>query len=127
MPSKSDRENRTRADIDQVLKEIIDVLVREYQPETIILYGSYAYGNPTRHSDIDLCIIKDTPLNWAERFVQVKELIFKPGRNIPVQPNIYTPDEFEERLNMRDPFIKEIFTKGVRLYGRIARPAEITV
>ena len=35
---------RTRADIEPILKEIVEVLVRDYQPETIILYGSYAYG-----------------------------------------------------------------------------------
>ncbi len=40
--------------IEKILAEIVEKLKREYQPEKIILYGSYAYGTPTRHSDIGM-------------------------------------------------------------------------
>ena len=35
----------------EVLSKMVDVLVREYQPEKIVLFGSYAYGTP--HADSD--------------------------------------------------------------------------
>ena len=127
MSRTSNADARTRADIEPILKEIVEVLVRDYQPELIILYGSYASGTPTRHSDIDLFIVKETPLRWVDRFVEVKELIYRPGRNISVQPLIYTPDEFQERLSIGDSFVREVSTRGIRLYGRIARPAEDTI
>ena len=107
---------RSRADIEPILKEIVEVLVRDYQPETIILYGSYAYGNPTRHSDIDLFIVKETPLRWVDRFVAVKEIIFNPDRGIPVSPNVLTPKELAERLRMHDSFFEEIIAEGRTLY-----------
>ncbi|MBM3326090.1 MAG: nucleotidyltransferase domain-containing protein [Calditrichaeota bacterium] len=69
-----DADRRTRAGIEPILKEIVEVLVREYQPELIILYGSYAYGNPTRHSDIDLFIVKETEKNRFERNVEAARL-----------------------------------------------------
>ncbi len=114
---------RTRADIEPILKEIVEVLVRDYQPETIILYGSYAYGTPTRHSDIDLFIVKETEKGTIDRYVEAARIIFDRNRPLPVQPLVVTPMELEERLNIGDPFFKEILSKGRRLYGRTRRKA----
>ena len=111
-------DRRTRADIEQILKEVVEVLVREYQPETIILYGSYAYGSPTRHSDIDLFIVKETDKDRFERNVEVRGLVFKPGRGISVQPIVLTPAEVHTRLAIEDQFIQEILEKGEILVGR---------
>jgi len=118
-----DADRRTRAGIEPILKEIVEVLVREYQPELIILYGSYAYGNPTRHSDIDLFIVKETEKGSIDRYVEAARTIFKPDRPLPVQLLVVTPKELEERLNIGDPFFKEILKKGRRLYGRTRRMA----
>ena len=38
--------------------EIAEKIKREYKPDKIILFGSYAYGNPDKDSDIDFLIIK---------------------------------------------------------------------
>ncbi|MGC2692443.1 MAG: nucleotidyltransferase domain-containing protein, partial [Desulfobaccales bacterium] len=42
---------------DQTIQELCDRIVREFQPERIILFGSYAYGNPTPDSDVDLLVV----------------------------------------------------------------------
>jgi predicted nucleotidyltransferase len=104
--------------ISLLLKDIVGCLNKSYDPEKIILYGSYAYGNPTSDSDIDLLIIKDTDERHVDRFVEVKKIIYRPGRNIPVSPLIYTPKEIEERLKMGDYFVAEILAKGKVLYAR---------
>ncbi len=124
---KPEEDARTRADIEPILKEIVEVLVREYQPETIILYGSYAHGNPTRHSDIDLFIVKETEKDDLARYVEVTTVIYKPGRNISVQPMVYTPEELNIRIAIGDPFVREILTKGARLYRKVRRlePASV--
>jgi len=41
----------------ETLEEIIQRLVEGLQPEQIILFGSYAYGQPTSASDLDIMII----------------------------------------------------------------------
>jgi predicted nucleotidyltransferase len=108
---------QTRA-IRLLLKDIVRRLNKSYDPEKIILYGSYAYGNPTSDSDIDLLIIKDTDKRSVDRFVEVKQIIYKPGRSVPISPLVYTPKELEDRLKMGDDFVAEIMARGKILYAR---------
>ncbi|MBI4330009.1 MAG: nucleotidyltransferase domain-containing protein [Chloroflexi bacterium] len=102
----------------QLILQIVDRIRRGYQPEKIILYGSYAYGKPTPDSDIDLFIVKDTDKRWVDRFVEVKRLIYEPGTRVPVSPIVYTPGEVEERVALGDDFVEEVLTKGEVLYAR---------
>ena len=54
-------------DIENVKKQIVEAL-RPFNPEKIILFGSYAYGNPTEDSDLDICVIeKDYQNKWEEK------------------------------------------------------------
>ncbi len=100
-----------------LLGKIVDKLVREYQPEKIILFGSYAYGAPTEDSDIDLFIIKDTDQDRIQRFVEVKRLIYERGRRISVAPLVYTPREVSDRLDLGDDFVEDVLTRGEVLYA----------
>ena len=43
-----------------VIPDILEKIVAGYAPQKVILFGSYAYGEPDEDSDIDLLIIKDT-------------------------------------------------------------------
>lgn len=105
-----------KEEVKTILSEIVEKLKSEYKPLKIILFGSYAYGNPKEDSDIDLLILKNTDKRRVDRFVWVKRIIYNPNHKIPVSPLVYTPDELEERLRMGDDFIKEIIQKGVILY-----------
>lgn len=102
----------------KLILDIVDKIKREYQPEKIILYGSYAYGRPTPDSDIDLFIIKETDKRRVDRFVEVKRLIYEPGRRISVSPLVYTPREVEERQALGDDFVEEVITRGEILFAR---------
>lgn len=44
--------------IAEISGEIVERLI-SLEPDKIILFGSYAYGNPTEESDIDLFLLKD--------------------------------------------------------------------
>jgi len=65
-----------KEEVKNILSEIVEKLKSEYKPLKIILFGSYAYGNPTEDSDIDLLILKDTNKRRVDRFVQVKRIIY---------------------------------------------------
>ncbi|MDP8237794.1 MAG: nucleotidyltransferase domain-containing protein [Candidatus Hatepunaea meridiana] len=106
-----------KQELKNILNIITDKLRKDYHPEKIILYGSYAYGEPTEHSDIDLFIIKDTDKDWLDRFVEVKRLVYNRDRYIPISPLVYTPEEVKDRLEWGDAFIKEILKKGEVLYA----------
>ena len=103
-----------------LIARLIAKIVKEYKPQKIVLFGSYAYGKPDEDSDIDLLIVKDTNQRMADRFVEVKRLIYSPDLRVPVSPLVYTPQELQKRLEMGDDFIKEILSKGKVLYERKA-------
>jgi predicted nucleotidyltransferase len=67
---------KMKEEVENILSEIVEKLKSEYKPLKIILFGSYAYGNPTEDSDIDLLILKDTTKRRVDRFVQVKRIIY---------------------------------------------------
>lgn len=105
-------------EIRRVINQITETIKKEYQPEKIILFGSYAYGKPSPSSDLDLFIIKETNKERRERFVEVKKLVYDPKRTVVFSPLVYTPTEVEERLSLGDDFVNEILEKGEVLYVR---------
>lgn len=102
-----------RVEIDKIVRRVIEA----YQPEKIILFGSYAYGRPDADSDLDLLIIKKTSERFIDRSVNVRKIVSDPKRSIPFGPIVLTPEEIKERLAIGDQFIKGIVTKGKLLYA----------
>jgi predicted nucleotidyltransferase len=102
--------------VSKTLPQAIERIVSELKPEKIILFGSYAYGNPTPDSDVDLLVILDTKANYKERYLAVARLL-RP-RAFPVDLIVKTPKEIEKALKTNSYFTREIYTKGVVLYER---------
>jgi predicted nucleotidyltransferase len=94
----------------------IQRIVDELKPEKIILFGSYAYGKPTPHSDVDLLIIIKTNASHKERSWRVSRLLLP--RPFPVDILVKTPKEVEKALKSGDFFLQEILTRGKVLYER---------
>jgi len=104
---------KTRTEIEKIVSRV----VKGYQPEKIILFGSYAYGEPNADSDLDLLIIKKTSERFIDRLIHVRKIVSDPKRSIPLGPIVLTPDEIEERLAIGDKFVEEIVTKGKVIYS----------
>lgn len=102
--------------IDQKLKEITDKIVVEFQPEKIILFGSYAWGTPHEWSDVDLFIVKESTKLSLELMREVRRIIF--GSGIATDILVYTPEQEQRRRAMGDPFLTHILTAGKTLYAR---------
>lgn len=102
---------------EQEIERVVKRIVEEYHPIKVILFGSYAYGEPAEDSDVDLLIVKETSERFIDRWVRVRELIADPTRRIPVEPIVMTPDELDRRLTGGDQFVREIVTKGKLLYA----------
>ena len=98
------------------LRRAIRKIVEELKPEKIILFGSYAYGVPNPHSDVDLLIVMKTRAALKERSWAVSQLLYP--RPFPVDIIVKTPNEIEDALKSNDFFVKEIFTRGKVLYER---------
>lgn len=98
------------------LPEVVQRLVSRLVPEKIILFGSYAYGNPTPDSDVDLLVILQTTQSATERYLVVSRLLYP--RPFPLDILVRTPQEIEQALRSGDFFIQEIMSRGCVLYER---------
>ncbi len=107
------RSTKIKAELDKIVRRVVD----SYQPEKIILFGSYAYGEPDEDSDLDLLIIKKTSERFIDRLMTVRKIVSDPKRSVPFEPVVLTPDELKQRLAIGDQFIEEIVNKGKMLYG----------
>ena len=89
-------------------------VAREFHPQKIVLFGSYAYGKPTGDSDVDLLVIMPRTRECGERMsVRIRHAI---PRDFPLDLLVRTPADFARRLRWGDPFICELLEKGKVLY-----------
>ncbi|MBL7156133.1 MAG: nucleotidyltransferase domain-containing protein [Candidatus Pacebacteria bacterium] len=97
------------------IKKISNAIVKNYKPEKIILFGSFAWGDPTKDSDVDLLIIKKTKKRFLKRQMEVGRII---NGELPTDTLIRTPLELKKRLDLGDFFYKQIIKKGKYLYEK---------
>lgn len=89
-------------------------VAREFHPQKIVLFGSYAYGKPSEHSDVDLLVIMPRTRARGERMsVRIRHAI---PRAFPLDLLVRTPAEVARRLRWGDPFICELLQRGQVLY-----------
>lgn len=79
----------TQEDIDEIVKKI----VKNFNPQKVVLFGSYANGTPTEESDLDLLIIKDSNLPSRLQNRKVRKILS--GLKIPVDIIVKTAEEFD--------------------------------
>lgn len=97
---------KTTKNIQQVAKQI----VKEFQPESVVLFGSWAWGTPHQDSDVDLCVIKETRDTRALAR-KIDGAIFP--RPFPLDLVVYSPSQIKKT---RDMFILDILKHGKILY-----------
>lgn len=103
-------------DIEAYLKEAVKKIVSEFNPEKIILFGSYAYGKPTPDSDIDLMVIMETKERPHKRAVALRKILKNLG--VPKDIIVKTPDEFERFRDIVGTIVYPAAHKGRVLYER---------
>ncbi len=102
----------TRETITAVTKKI----AQSFNPEKIILFGSYAWGKPEIDSDLDLFIVMESKERPIKRAVSVKRVL--KDLYVPMDILVRTPDELQHRIDIGDPFIKKILRDGQVVYAR---------
>jgi predicted nucleotidyltransferase len=97
------------------IQELALRIALEFQPERIILFGSYARGDATPDSDVDLLVVLPHKGKGWRRAAEIRSRL-RP--DFPLDLLVRTPEEISKRLAEGDPFIGELAEKGEILYER---------
>ncbi len=103
--------------LEETLNQIKNNLEREFKPESIFLFGSYAWGNPDKNSDLDLLVIvEESQLPPARR----ASIAYRCLRNIPYPLDVLvkTRKEVDKYSNVPASLEYKILNKGKLIYGR---------
>jgi len=99
------------------IEKIVQKIVNEFDPEKIILFGSWAWGEPTPDSDVDLLIVKESEKSRLEQQGALDNLLYP--RQLPLDILVYTPAGLDEKIHQdRNLFLEDVVTNGVVLYER---------
>ena len=96
----------------------LKVLVEEFHPEQVILFGSYAYGHPDRHSDVDLLVVKEmhqSSLSDRRDILKAWRPLRWSGESLPFELMVVTPSEHRDRIAHGGGFYSAIASQGLLL------------
>jgi uncharacterized protein len=103
-----------------LLAEMTTAIVREVNPEAIVLFGSQATGSGRPDSDVDLLVIEAEPFGLGRdrrrEMVRLWRVLapFRMAKDILV----YSRDEIERWRHARNHIIATALKEGRFLYGR---------
>ncbi|MGD8405801.1 MAG: nucleotidyltransferase domain-containing protein [Anaerolineales bacterium] len=109
VPTIDERERIPQAAIDEVVRQIAE----KFHPQKIILFGSYARGEPRPESDVDMLVIMDTPLKESQQSLEIRRHL---GVMFGLDLIVYTPKRLEERVKMGDWFLRDVMEEGKVVY-----------
>ncbi len=98
----------------RVIRRYARAIAQRFQPDKIILFGSYAYGTPNADSDVDLLVVMPT-WNEISQAVQIRMALTAP---FPMDLIVRTPTDMKRRLEEGEAYTTEITSKGKVLYEK---------
>lgn len=103
-------------DAERGLEEIVKRVTSSCNPEKIVLFGSYAYGNPRKNSDLDLLVVvKKSELPKYKRAREIRKNLWGLVA-LPKDILVYTQEEINEWKEVEEAFITSIMRSGKILY-----------
>jgi predicted nucleotidyltransferase len=95
------------------IRSYCEAVAREFRPQKIVLFGSYAYGQPTPDSDVDLLVVLPFRGNDVAKAIQIRSSFDAP---FPMDLLVRKPAFIASRLKERDMFIELVMTQGHVMY-----------
>jgi uncharacterized protein len=98
----------------RVIRRFAREVAERFQPDKIILFGSYAYGTPHEDSDVDVLVVMRAR-NQLDQAYKIRCAVSAP---FPMDLIVRTPHSMKWRLAEGELFLTEIVTKGKVLYEK---------
>ncbi|MEN7972892.1 MAG: nucleotidyltransferase domain-containing protein [Verrucomicrobiota bacterium] len=95
--------------------EYANEVARQFKPERVILFGSFAEGKASEDSDVDLFVEMNHTQSSLQQALAIRKAI---KRSFPLDLVVRTPREIKKRLQQNDFFLKTIMDNGQVLYER---------
>ncbi|MBK7782541.1 MAG: nucleotidyltransferase domain-containing protein [Ardenticatenia bacterium] len=99
----------------QRIRALADRVAEEFQPERIILFGSFVNGEPDADSDVDLLVVMETPMREVDQAIAIGQ---RWSHDFGLDLIVRTPTNLNRRLALGDWFLREIVDHGQVLYER---------
>src|SRR5213083_2062763 len=98
----------------RVIRKFARDVAERFQPDKIILFGSYAYGTPHADSDVDILVV----MSARNELGQAMRIRLSVDYQFPLDLLVRTPRNLAWRLAEGEWFLKEIMDKGKVLYEK---------
>jgi len=102
------------------IQQLVD-RIRQFDPEKIILFGSYASGTPSEDSDVDLFVVKNVKREEIRGLrlnirAHLRDIIY--NQKVPVDILLDNQENINERIKLGDSIYAEIMNKGRIVYAK---------
>jgi predicted nucleotidyltransferase len=98
------------------IKEMVNRIVEQFEPEKIILFGSYARGTAGPDSDADLLVVMPVEGSKRKRATEIDLALF--GIDMPADVVVVTPEELERQKDVIGTFVHPAVCEGQVVYER---------
>ncbi len=108
-----------KKNLEKSLRSVLQILKKRYGPDKVILYGSFAKGQISETSDLDLLIIKkDVPVRYWDRIKELAPLLCE--SDVGLDYVVWTPEEWHKGLQENQFLAQEIVREGKVVYDKTA-------
>ena len=103
-----------------LLKRMVETIVREVDPETIILFGSRARGESHTDSDVDLLVVESEPFSGQRSRLRESNRLYMALRKIPISKDLllYSREELDRWKGSLNHVVGRAYREGRVLYAR---------
>jgi predicted nucleotidyltransferase len=102
--------------VQKTIERMVERIVREFQPDRIILFGSHARGEAGPDSDVDLLVIM--PVSRTKRNTCIEIGVSLHEFRIPKDIVVTTAEDFEWRKEIPGTIERPAAMEGKVLYAR---------
>jgi predicted nucleotidyltransferase len=105
-------------EIEKILDEFKHRIISRYQPQRIILFGSYATGRHRADSDLDILVVMDVKGSTRQKANEIDLLMS--DRIVPMDFVVLTPEQYERQKNIVGTMVRQADREGRVIYERAA-------
>src|ERR1700746_3600883 len=92
----------------RLIRRFARQVAARFEPEKIILFGSYAYGTPHADSDVDMLVVMPA----RNQLVMAFKIRLAVPAPFAMDLLVRTPESMKWRLEERESFLTEIVARG---------------